>query len=74
MRGDYVNVVTVGIFLLQLLKVTVMLLLCSTLICLRGTGDFSDGPQIQSLVLLCNHSEYNNAQHKNNLGVPLPRI
>lgn len=45
MRADYVNVVTVGIFLLQLLKVTVMLLLCSTLVCLRGTGDFSDGPQ-----------------------------
>lgn len=45
MRADYVNVVTVGIILLQLLKVTVMPLLCCVLVSLRSTSDFSDGPQ-----------------------------
>lgn len=42
MRADYVNAVTLGIILLKLLKVTVMLLLCCTLVCLRSTRDCGD--------------------------------
>lgn len=53
MRADYVNASTLGIILLKLLKMTVVLLFCCTLVCSRSISDCSDGLQLDTDTVIC---------------------